>query len=409
MCVICLIISAKYFYMDVVVLVGLSCVIAVIVVCWGHSILLKIAKEKNIVDNPDARKLQKRPVPVMGGIAVFFGVVAGLAFGICFISEMQVLFPILLSMIIMFYMGFMDDTVGLTPSIRFVAEILTIICLITASDMCVDNLHGIWRLGIISHWIAIPLTIFAGVGIINAVNMIDGVNGLSSGLCIVYSVLFGIVFFKSGDIPNAMLAFTMAASLFPFLIHNIFGNTSKMYIGDTGTMLMGIVLCWFIIVSLHSDSMLVKCGFNSNFSPVAFCLAVLSVPVFDTLRVMTLRIVRGKSPFKPDRTHLHHVLIDLGISPSITSLSEIMLDIFVVLVWVIAYVFNASVTMQLYVVVIAALLSVVGLYFFLNNQMKHDTRLLHKIQKFSIRTHLGHTQWWLRFQRYLDKNSDILH
>lgn len=391
--------------MNNVILICLSCIIAVFVVCWGHSILLKIAKEKNIVDNPDARKLQKRPVPVMGGIAVFLGVVVGLIFGICFISGMNVLFPVLLAMIIMFYMGFMDDTVGLTPIVRFIAEILTIICLIVASGMSVNDFHGIWNIDIIPDWIAIPLTVFAGVGIINAVNMIDGVNGLSSGLCIVYSVLFGVIFIKSGDIPNAMLAFTMAASLFPFLIHNIFGNTSKMYIGDTGTMLMGIVLCWFIIVSLHSDSMLVKCGLNSNFSPVAFCLAVLSVPVFDTLRVMTLRIVKGNSPFKPDRTHLHHILIDLGISPSITSLSEILLDIFVVLVWLIAYIANASVTVQLYVVVIAAFLSVVGLYFFLNNQMKHDTVLLHKIQKFSIRTHLGHTQWWLRFQQYLDNNS----
>lgn len=320
----------------------------------GTFYLIENRQRKNIVDNPDARKLQKRPVPVMGGIAVFLGVVVGLIFGICFISGMNVLFPVLLSMIIMFYMGFMDDTVGLTPIVRFIAEILTIICLIVASGMSVNDFHGIWNIDIIPDWIAIPLTVFAGVGIINAVNMIDGVNGLSSGLCIVYSVLFGVIFIKSGDIPNAMLAFTMAASLFPFLIHNIFGNTSKMYIGDTGTMLMGIVLCWFIIVSLHSDSMLVKCGLNSNFSPVAFCLAVLSVPVFDTLRVMTLRIVKGNSPFKPDRTHLHHILIDLGISPSITSLSEILLDIFVVLVWLIAYIANASVTVQLYVVVIAA-------------------------------------------------------
>ena len=120
-------------------------------------------------------------------------------------------------MVVMLYVGALDDIRGLSPSSRLLIESLTMVGLIYAGGGCIDTFHGLWGIRSFSWWIAVPLTIFVGVGIINAVNMIDSVNGLSSTLCLLSSGLYGIVFLKSGDVANATLAFSMAAALVPFI------------------------------------------------------------------------------------------------------------------------------------------------------------------------------------------------
>lgn len=279
-----------------------AAIAAFIAVHWIYFKILCIAKDKNLVDNPDARKLQKTPIPVMGGIAVFFGVAFGImagytAGGMLGVDYDIILLPVLAAMVVMLYVGALDDIRGLSPLSRLVIESLTMVGLIYAGGGCIDTFHGLWGIGSFSWWIAVPLTIFVGVGIINAVNMIDGVNGLSSTLCLLSSGLYGIVFLKSGDVANATLAFSMAAALVPFMIHNIFGLRSRMFIGDAGTMVMGLLLTWFTISLLKSDSPITFYEDANNVNLIAFALAVLCVPVFDTLRVMTMRMVRKKSPF----------------------------------------------------------------------------------------------------------------
>ena len=145
-------------------------------------------------------------------------------------------------MFVMLYTGALDDIIGLAPKTRFIIEILVILGMILSTGICIDSLHGLWGVDDFSWWIGVPLTVVAGVGIINAINMVDGVNGLSSGLCITYCVLFGTLFVVIGDIPNAVLAFVMGGALVPFFIHNVFGDRSRMFIGDAGTMVMGIMM-----------------------------------------------------------------------------------------------------------------------------------------------------------------------
>ena len=174
--------------MTSVLIILISVIAAFVAVKWVYFRILKIALDSRIVDNPDARKLQRRPVPVLGGIAVFFGLVVGVLVGASvtwFLSGdiLMPLGPALCAMVIMLYAGAMDDMLGLSPKSRFLIEVITILGLIFASGACADSLHGLWGVYEISWWIAVPLTLFAGVGIINAVNMIDGVNGLCSSLC----------------------------------------------------------------------------------------------------------------------------------------------------------------------------------------------------------------------------------
>ena len=189
-----------------IVFLLLASFVSMLMTFWVYFKILAIAKEKNLVDNPDARKLQKRPVPVMGGIAVFFGVICGTLFATC-ICDCDAVLPIILAMSMMLYVGAIDDITDLTPRNRILIEVLAVLGIIVSDGACIDSLHGLWGIETFSWWIGIPLTIFAGVGIINAMNMIDGVNGLSSGLCITFSLMFGIAMYRAHDYPNAMLAF----------------------------------------------------------------------------------------------------------------------------------------------------------------------------------------------------------
>lgn len=387
---------------NIYVQVFVPALVSMVGVFWVFFKILKIAKVKNIVDNPDARKLQKVPVPVLGGIAVFFGLLCG-ALAMVSIHQVGGLLPVVLAMGVMLYMGAMDDMLGLTPISRLLVEILTMLAIIYGTGMCVDNLHGVWGVREMTWTVGVPLTVFAGVGIINAMNMIDGVNGLSSGLCITCCAVFGTAFLMSGDVMNATLGYAMAAALIPFLLHNVFGNTSRMFIGDAGTMTMGVLMSWFMINVLSGKSVTSWAHQGDMVGMVAMTMAILSVPVFDTLRVMNQRIMKGKSPFSADKTHLHHVFIAVGFSHYITALSEILIDVMVVAIWCVSCkVLHLNVTMQMYVVLVSAMVLVWGTYAFLHYQDKHQTKLLEVMKRKTKKTHLGNTRWWKKWQRWLD-------
>lgn len=387
-----------------IIKIAISALAALLSVKWIYMRILRIAKTKNLVDNPEARKLQKKPVPVLGGIAVFFGLQAGLLIAACLFHDFYGLMPAIVAASIMLYIGTVDDITGLSPMFRFIIESFVILGIIFATGMCIDSFHGMWGIYEFSWWYGVPLTIFAGVGIINAFNMVDGVNGLSSGLCILVSTLLGVFFYKNGDPVSAVLAFCFAASLIPFFMHNVFGDKSRMFIGDGGTMVMGTLVSWFVIHVMSRDGLATtRENVDLPINMAAVLLAVVSVPVFDTLRVMFMRILRGQSPFSPDKTHLHHAYVGIGISHSITTLCELMMDMLVVGCWYVSYKLGASLDVQMYVTIAAGTIVVAGTYAFLRYQEKKDTELLHALQRFSIKTHLGHTDWWLRLSKRLDK------
>lgn len=394
------------------IVILLSALTALYMVNWGYFKILRIAKTKHLVDEPDVRKLQKSPIPVLGGIAVFLGVVSGILMAsalVNFIPDTEpssYMLPVLAGMVIMMYVGAMDDTVGIKPKSRIVLEALTILGIIFSTGECIDSLHGLWGIENFSWWIAVPLTVFSGVGIINAVNMIDGVNGLSSGLCMVCLLFFGVIFFLCGDISNALLSFISMASLLPFYVHNVFGLNSRMFIGDAGTMIMGVLMAWFIICVLRNDSEVASVYVPSGMGLVAMVVAILSVPVADTLRVMTMRVVHGKSPFSADKTHLHHVFVAAGFSHFFTSLSIIVIDFIVAMIWFISFLLGASADVQLYVVIAASVLFIWGTYGIIRYNELHQTRFIITVSRFSVKTHLGRTDWWKAITKRLDAPED---
>ena len=374
---------------------------ALLLVGWIHPRLVKIALLKNIVDNPDARKLQRTPVPVLGGVAVFFGVVIAIG---CMSSVVDCsgLPVVIMAMMAMLYTGTMDDILSLSPGLRFVIEIVVVLLLIFVGGYCIDDFHGLWTIGRFSYWCAVPLTVVAAVGIINAINLVDGVNGLSSGYCIMACLIFGTLFFLAGEAPMTILAAVSVGALIPFFLHNVFGKTSKMFIGDGGTLVMGVVMSVFVIAILQNGSR-VAAYVNPNVGLVPFTLAVLSVPVFDTLRVMSTRILKGTSPFRPDKTHLHHMFIDLGCSHVATTLAILGVNMFVVLCWWALEASGFSIAVQLYAVIAVSLLVTSGLYHFMQWHICRDTRFMRAMRRLGYKTHISRTGIFFWLQQVMDR------
>lgn len=369
---------------------------------WIFKYIHRISVLKNIVDNPDDRKLQKYPIPVLGGVAVFFGIIVSLVCSQVFFSSAS-LFSLLGIMAIMLYIGTMDDILTLSPGIRFVIEIIIVSLLIYGNDCSINNFHGLWGIYQIPSYVAVPLTVFACVGIVNAINMIDGVDGLMSGYGITISILFGAVFYKSGEVDMAAMAMIAAGALIPFFMHNVFGKKSKMFLGDGGSLMIGMMMSVFVIYILKDDSLCSQ-AVCPNFGLVPFALAVLSIPVFDTLRVMTRRILHKTSPFQPDKKHLHHMFIGLGFSHFGTAFSIILLNLINVFIWWISFRMGASVNLQLIVVVFMGLFNTFVVYKIMYWVKKYDTGLYHFLLKIGELTHVERTGVWGRLRTLLDKN-----
>ena len=343
-------------------------VAALIASFWVFPKILRISLKNNIVDNPNARKLQRVPVPVLGGMVVQFGILVALCVCQLFV-DCSSLFTVVLAMSIMLYVGTMDDILNISANVRFVLEILVALMIIYTCDYSLDSLHGLWGIYDLSPYVSVPLTIVTVVGIVNAINLIDGVDGYSSGYCIMACLIFGFLFLMNGDESMVMLAVVCVASLIPFFLHNVFGRASKMFIGDGGTLLMGCVMSIFVLNVLKSDTLCVLyCEWGIGLVPLA--LAILCIPVFDTVRVMTMRMCKGKSPFMADKTHLHHALIGQGISHLATTLIIIGLNLVVVATWAFCYQRGMSATAQLFIAVAAAILCIILPYPLLVKRMR---------------------------------------
>lgn len=368
---------------------------------WIHPKVLKIAILKNIVDNPDARKLQRNPVPVLGGVAVFFGIVIGLCSSQAIFDSANT-FMLISAMTIMLYIGTTDDIISLSPGIRFLVEIAVIAWLMYASKSSMNCFGGLWGIDTIPATASYALTIFAAVGIINAINLIDGVNGLSSGFCFMSSVLFAIFFHITGNQVMTTLAIAAAGAIVPFFLHNVFGQSSKMFIGDGGTLVIGTMMAMFVMNILGANPGCATLA-AKGVGLIPFTLAVLSIPVFDTLRVMSTRILHKKSPFHPDKTHLHHMFIDLGFSHIGTTVSILSLNFLIVVAWFASYKLGASIDVQLYIVVALSILTTFILYMFAQRQIAKNSKSLGCLKKVAKALHIEKKGIWRILQRFIDK------
>ncbi len=372
--------------------------LAMVFTALVHPLIVRMAISRNMFDCPDNRKLQSRPVPVMGGLAVFFGIVVGAGASSMFFDS-YALFTIITAMTVMMYIGMLDDMVGLSPVLRLVVELGLVAFVVYMDRASINDLHGVFGIGHLPLYLSAPLCAVACVGIINSINLIDGVDGLSSGFCMFACLCFGIVFCSSLDGTMSVMASLAAGALVPFFFHNVFGEKSKMFVGDSGTLMLGMLMSIFCMRMLDTNS-LVQAN-HPKLGVVAFALSVLSVPVFDTVRVMFARIFKGVSPFHPDRSHLHHLFIELGFSHIGTTIMVLSLNTVNVLCWLITYLFGGGPTTQFLVVLVVGGINTCGFYYAIR-RMNHNRwphRLLACLAK---KSHMEAGRGYMFLRRVMD-------
>ena len=373
--------------------------------------VLKFARLHNIVDNPNARKLQRRPVPVMGGVVVYFGILAGGLVLSCFHWNLVLVYG-LIGMTVMLCLGVWDDLCDISPLLRLIIEIALVGGYIAFTGIYIDHFHGLWGINELDPVFAIPFSIFVGVGVINATNLIDGVDGYCSGYGMLACACFGLAFFNVWSTVMVCMSMIVIGAILPFFMHNVFGYRTKMFFGDGGTLMLGMMMVVFIFYALSSQTEFDAFD-EMGISLTAFVFAVGCIPVFDTLRVMIIRILRGKSPFHPDRTHLHHLFIDMDFSHLAASLSILIMNGIIVCIWLLSWYLGASVSLQTDIVIVLGILSTFVFYRFMRIQQSGGvldeegyptgSRLWHRICAFGLWTHRDKKRSWRVTRYYIDK------
>ena len=253
--------------------------------------------------------------------------------------------------------------------------------------------------------VSVPLTLVAGVGIMNAINLIDGVDGYCSTYGVMACSAFAVIFFYAGDMMMFTLALIGIGALIPFFFHNVFGKTSKMFLGDGGSLMLGTLLAMFTFSTLSKDSPCASYGVLGLSLP-GLALAILAVPVFDTLKVMIFRVIRGQSPFHPDKTHLHHLFIEMNFSHLSTSALIVFGNVVILGILILSWYLGASIDLQLYIVILSALLFTWAFYFFMEGQRRkfdgEGTLLWQRICKRGSKTQLSSTPFWRFIRRIVD-------
>ncbi len=318
--------------------------------------IINIARVKGLVDEPGERRSHSSSVPTLGGIAIFAGVIFSITFWTPFVvfSELQY---ILCALIIIFLIGAKDDIVPLSPSKKFLGEILAATILVFRANVKLTSLYGVFGIYDLPIWASLSLSIFTIIVIINAINLIDGINGLSGSVGIVISVSFGWWFYNINSIELAIIAFALAGALVAFLKYNI--SPAKIFMGDTGALLIGLVCSILAIKFIELNKGLTHPMAIQSVPAVA--IGVMIIPLFDTLRVFAIRISKGKSPFHPDRNHIHHLLLDIGLSHMQATVALVMVNIFFILF---AYKLQAIGSLPLLLIMLALAIVMSSVLFF---------------------------------------------
>ena len=286
--------------------------------------ILLIAFRRRLFDEPDERKIHQCVVPRLGGMAfkpvVFFSFILLLALNVSsghdellkeIGAEALPLAYAFCAIIMLYLVGIADDLIGVRYRAKFFIQIVCGIMLV-AGGVELSDLHGMLFIHTMPSWISIPLTIFVTVFIINAINLIDGIDGLASGLCCIAFLFYGLTFIWFHQYLYAMLAFATLGVLIPFYYYNVFGKAEKgrkIFMGDTGSLTIGIMLCFLSMQVSHLSATTSPHHFN----PFVMAFAPLLVPCFDVVRVYLHRVRNGKNPFLPDKNHIHHKLLAIGM------------------------------------------------------------------------------------------------
>lgn len=300
----------------------LSAGLAFLITFFAIPVIIQVAKDKKLFDEPDERKVHKNVIPTLGGLGIFAGFIIATLMGVpsAITSELQYFAA---ATTVIFFLGIKDDILVLSASKKLIGQLIAAGIIIKFGGIQLDNMHGFLGIYEIPRVTSIIISLFTIIVITNSFNLIDGVDGLAGSLGLLTTLVFGTYFFYAGQLTYAVMAFALAGSIIGFLIYNF--SPAKIFMGDTGSLLLGLINSILVIKFIN-----VAGNPASNF-PIAAAPAIgfsiLMIPLFDTLRVFGLRILDRRSPFSPDRTHVHHFLLDLGFSHRMVTVTCVLVNI----------------------------------------------------------------------------------
>ncbi|MEI8049202.1 MAG: MraY family glycosyltransferase [Bacteroidota bacterium] len=313
--------------------VGFAFLIAAVFNFYAIPIIIRISVAKKLFDVPDERKNHTHSVPTLGGLGIYAAIVSVsmTLINTCGIngggisSNLTSLPPIIAGFTLIFFIGMKDDLLNISAYKKLLVEFLALFILIVVGDVRLNNMQGMFGIYELSYIVSVLLSLFAGIVIINAFNLIDGIDGLASSISMLGCVVFGSYFIAVYEWEYAVLSAAILGALIPYFLYNAFGKTNKIFMGDTGSLILGFAFAVLIFRFNQLNAIpIVKPHF---FAGPAFSFAVVIIPMFDTLRVFTIRVYRGGSPFKADRRHIHHILLDMGFSHLQSTLILILFNI----------------------------------------------------------------------------------
>jgi len=334
------------------------------------------ALKLNLKDTPDIRSSHVIPVPTFGGVVFYISYILVLFFAQSLDSN-HVSITLIASISILFFTGLLDDFKNLSPKIKFLCQIIGVALLMFQPDFRILSLHGFMGIYEIPLYVSVGGSMFFLLGLINAFNLIDGIDGLTGITGVIVASFYSYLLYNLGYFFYLSLSLATIATLLAFLRFN-FSNTRKIFMGDTGSLVIGLVLGVLTLKLLSvDDTAYGSLSFYRAQLPL-FLTGVLFVPLLDTMRVMFLRLTKGVSMFKPDRNHLHHIIVDFGLSHRKASFFIGFVNFIVALImFFVIQKFNSF--QSLFILVLLFFIAIMIL--FLMNKNKTALRLKIKIKK----------------------------
>lgn len=271
---------------------------------------IKVAVLKHLYDHPDERKVHTKVIPRLGGVAIFGGTVFAFTFWTATYKFASAQY-IIAALLIIFFIGLKDDIVTLTPTKKFIGQLLAALIIVLIGDIRIPSLCGIFGIYALPYFLSVVLSIFTIIGITNAFNLMDGIDGLAGGVGAIATFTFGLWFYNYNNIPLCILSFAVFGALLAFLVYNFY--PAKIFMGDTGSLIVGMILSILAIYFIQLSFYATPYSFPFRSSP-AMAISILIIPLFDTCRIFIWRLYKKRSPFQADRNHMHHILLDLGMS-----------------------------------------------------------------------------------------------
>ncbi|HCX77633.1 MAG TPA: undecaprenyl-phosphate alpha-N-acetylglucosaminyl 1-phosphate transferase, partial [Algoriphagus sp.] len=273
-------------------------------------ILIKLLHKAQIGDLPGGRKIHKKFIPSMGGIAFFLAASIAMT-----IWAWQFPLPdiryLLGAIALVFFVGLRDDMVELKASHKIMGQLVAVLLVIVAADIRIKDLHGFLGVGELNLYVSYGFSAFVILALTNAFNLIDGLDGLASTMAVIVLSSLGVWFYVHGLDSFAVLCFTFLGGILSFLVYN--WHPAKIFMGDTGSLTLGFTMGALIIAFMEYNAALptgAAWKFESVFSSG---IALMIFPLYDMARVFTRRILQGKGPMTPDKSHVHHFLMRSGL------------------------------------------------------------------------------------------------